>query len=239
MDLKSRVAIVTGAGKGLGATLSRALVQEQVKTVYGIARSTDSLNDLHKELGKQFVPVTLDITKHDDVVEWMQKTFSEKYQPDILINNAGVGAFARIDEMPSELWYAMINTNLNGVYHITSETVKLMRKKNSGSHIINIGSIMGTTTRSEGTAYCATKYGINGLSQALYQEVRRDNIKVTCVNPGSIETDFLKTSGIEKHHNMLHPEDIADTIMHILKTPDNVLINELTMRPLNPKPPQD
>ena len=147
-----------------------------------------------------------------------------------------MGSFGKIDEMPSEEWYKMINVNLNGLYNITSEVVKLM-KPNKQGYIINIGSILGTTTRAEGAAYCATKFGISGFSEALFKELREDNIKVSCVNPGSIDTAFFKSSGIEAHGNMLQPDDIAQTIIHLLKTPDNMLISELIIRPLHPKAP--
>lgn len=238
MDLKLKTAIVTGASSGLGAAIAKVLVSEGLSFVYGIARNTDALRTLQKELGSSFIPVTLDLVQREEVNAWVEKTFTEKNLPDILINNAGVGSFARIDEMNPEDWYAMINTNINGTFHITSEVVKLMRKKKSSSHIINIGSILGTTSHSEGSGYSASKYAINGISDALFKELRGENIKVTCINSGSIETGFFKKSGIEPHHNMLHPEDVAATLVHVLKTPDNMLINELEMRPLNPKLPK-
>ncbi|MBS1631235.1 MAG: SDR family oxidoreductase [Bacteroidetes bacterium] len=237
MDIRSKTAIVTGAGSGLGAAISEALIREEVSAVYGLARTTSDLLSIQKKLGEHFIPVTLDITDRDKVVSWIQQTFSQNVFPDILINNAGVGSFGRIDEMAPEDWYTMVNTNLNGLYHITSEAVKLMRKKKGSSHIINIGSILGTTSQAEGAAYSATKFGMNGFSEALFKELRGDNIKVTCLNPGSIETGFFKTSGIKPHENMLQPNEVADTLIHVLKTPDNVLINELTIRPLNPKAP--
>jgi short-subunit dehydrogenase len=156
-----------------------------------------------------------------------------------LVNNAGTGSFGKIDEMPSEEWYKMINTNLNGMYSITSEVVKLMKKNSESTHIVNIGSILGITTRAEGAAYSTTKYGISGFSEALFKELRGDNIKVTCLNPGSIDTGFFKSSGIQSHGNMLQAADIASTLLHILKTPDNMLISEMTVRPLNPKTPEE
>src|SRR5690606_28830571 len=126
-------------------------------------------------LGKTFIPVILDITEAGAVRNWLNNTFSKNHLPDILVNNAGVGSFGKIDEMPSEEWYNMVNTNLNGMYHITSEVVKLMKAKNEVTHIVNIGSILGTTTRAEGAAYSATKYGISGFSEALFKELRGDN----------------------------------------------------------------
>lgn len=233
MNILNRTVIVTGASSGLGAAISKALVAEGAK-VYGLARNNDKLQELQKSIGSNFIPVQLDISDEKDVQNWLAETFSEEIAPDILINNAGAGSFGKIDEMPSEEWYRMINTNLNGMYCITSEAVKFMKAKSESSHIINIGSILGITTRAESAAYSATKYGISGFSEALFKELREYNIKVTCLNPGSIDTSFFKSSGIKSHSNMLQTKDIASTLLHILKTPDNMLISEITVRPLNP-----
>lgn len=233
MILQHKTAIVTGASSGLGYALTKALIQKEVK-VYGIARNKEKLEDMQEQFGKQFVPVPMDVTNFPALKTWIEDTFQEE-TPEILINNAGIGRFEKIDEMASETWFATVDTNLNSVYVMTSEVVKKMKRNNSGKHIINIGSILGTTTRTEAAAYCATKHGINGMSEVLFKELRSDNIKVTCINSGSIATNFFADSGIEAHNNMLHPNEIADTIIHVLETPDNVLINELTVRPLNPR----
>ncbi|HUH29157.1 SDR family oxidoreductase [Gelidibacter sp.] len=237
MDLHNKMAIVTGASGGLGAAISATLIQNGTK-VYGLSRNTRALESLQKKLGNQFIPIPLDISHYEAVKSWVSKTFTEHNAPDILINNAGAGAFGKIDEMPTEEWAAMINTNLNGLYYITSQVVTLMKKKKEGSHIINIGSILGSMGRAEGAAYCATKYGVQGFSDALFKELRFFNIKVTCFNPGSIDTHFFESSGIDAHTNMLQPHDLANTIVHILQTPDNMLISDITIRPLNPKNPE-
>lgn len=237
MNIKNKTAIVTGASSGLGAAISKALVGAGAK-VFGIARNETKLQDRQNYIGSAFIPVSLDITDEKALKSWFSETFSAGKSPDILVNNAGTGAFGKIDEMPSEEWYKMINTNLNGMYSITSEVVKFMKQKNESTHIINIGSILGITTRAEGAAYSATKYGISGFSEALFKELRGDNIKVTCLNPGSIDTRFFKSSGIKSHRNMLQAEDVASTLLHILKTPDNMLISEMTVRPLNSKAPE-
>ncbi|MBS1745701.1 MAG: SDR family oxidoreductase [Bacteroidetes bacterium] len=236
MILEKKVAVLTGASSGLGAAIAAALIKKDV-VVYGIARNINALNNLKEGLGELFHPVQMDITHEQDIINWVSNTFNETNVPDILINNAGVGGFKKIDETPTGEWLGMVNTNLNGLFYITSHVAALMKKKNSFSHIINIGSILGMVGRKDGAAYCTTKFGVRGFSEALYMELRYFNIKVTCINPGSIETDFFKSSGIVPHDNMLHPDDIANTIVHVLETPDNMLINEMTIRPLNPKQP--
>lgn len=237
MQLDNKIAVVTGVSSGLGRAVATALVKAGSQ-VYGIARNFDALAELEEELGAEFHAVRIDLTDEERVRNWVEDTFDLEFCPDILINNAGVGGFKKIDEMDSSYWLRMVNVNLNGMYFITSAIVALMKAKIGHQHIINIGSILGRVARSEGAAYCSTKFGVSGFSEALFKELRFDDIKVTCINPGSIDTDFFKSSGVDKHHNMLQPNDVAETVIHVLKTPDNMLINELTVRPLNPKPPK-
>lgn len=234
MDLKSKTAIVTGASKGLGKAIAEALVKKEVE-VYGLARSEEELKKIQQKLGSRFHPVTMDLTNEQKVRDWVKSTFEGNKAVDILINNAGVGYFRSIDELSSEKWHQMMNINLNAVFYLTQEVVPLMKSNGSFKHIVNIGSIVGKTTGSEKSGYSSTKFAIQGFSEALFKELRGFKIKVSCINPGSIETDFFEDSGIEPNPSMLQPADVAATIVHVLETPDNVLIDELTLRPLIPK----
>lgn len=238
MNIQNKSAIITGASSGLGAAAAKALIKKGAQ-VYGLARNIEALSKLKNELGNSFIPVKMDITNQKAINNWINSVFIEESKPTILINNAGIGSFGKIDELSSEQWLGMINTNLNGMFYLTSKVASLMKHQDKSAHIINIGSILGTTGRAESTAYCTTKFGIRGFSEALYKELKAFNIKVTCVNPGSIETNFFESSGVESHQNMLHPNDLANTIVYLLETPDNMLINELNVRPLNPKKPED
>lgn len=235
MNLSEKIALVTGASSGLGAAFASALVARGA-TVYGLARNSEKLSVIQNRLGDTFVPVGMDITNPNAIASWVKNTFSDSHLPHILINNAGAGHFGKIDELSLEQWHAMINTNLNGAFYISSNIVPFMKMNNSSCHIINIGSVLGKTSRAEAAGYSASKYGIQGFSEALFKELRMDNIKVTCVNPGSIDTHFFEDSGVRPHHNMLQPDDIAALIVHILETPDNFLIDAITLRPLNPRP---
>lgn len=236
MILKGKNAVVTGATSGLGKAIARALI-EKGATVYALGRNVEKLSSAREELGELYIPVELDISHVKTVFEWIDKTFSAERIPHILINNAGAGLFAKIDAISLEDWHAMVNTNINGLFYMTSGLVPRMKKNRGGAHIINIGSILGKTTRSEGSAYSLTKYAVQGFSESLFKELRSDNIKVTCINPGSISTRFFETSGIEPNDHMLHPGEVADVIIHVLQSPENVLIDELTLRPLNPRRP--
>lgn len=236
MNIDGKIAVITGAGSGLGAAMSEALVNKGA-VVYGLARNREKLQAVKNKLGEKFIPVGMDITNQKDIASWIKNTFSDSHFPDMLINNAGAGYFSKIDELSLERWHEMINTNLNGAFYITSSIVPLMKKNTNSSHIINIGSILGKTTRAESAAYSATKYGMQGFSEALFKELRSYKIKVTCVNPGSIDTHFFEESGIHPHKNMLQPKDIAALIIHIIETPGNFLVDEITLRPLIPNAP--
>lgn len=237
MNLNSKVAIVTGASSGIGAEFSKMLVENGTE-VYGLARSEDKLKKLQKSLGENFHPVKMDITKSDDLEKWVNDSFGRKHQPDILINNAGVMYSANVEDLTMEEWHTMINVNLNGIFYLTRLIVPLMKENEQTCHIINIASIAGLLGNPTISGYNASKFGVRGFSEALFKELRYDGIKVTCVFPGSINTDlFDKIEGIDNHPNMMKTTDISSTVKFLLETDDNFLINEITMRPLNPKDP--
>ena len=239
MNLNSKVAIVTGASSGIGKAFSESLVKKGT-IVYGLARSKDKLKAIQKELGDHFKPVSLDITDSSAVDSWVEQTFSQNHLPDVLVNNAGLGYFGNVDDLPLEQWDAMMNTNLSGVFYITRKVVALMKDNDSVCHIVNIASVAGLMGNPQISAYNATKFGLRGFSEALFKELRYDGIKVTCFFPGSIATNFFDNiDAVSLHKNMMTPQNLADTLVFVLQTPDNYLINELTMRPLNPKAPQE
>ena len=239
MKLQNKIAIITGASSGLGFAFSKKLISKGVQ-VYGLARRLHKLEEIKKNLGDLFIPVQIDITKSDHIENWVDDTFSDDHTPHILINNAGLGLFGNVDELSIEDWDTMIQTNLNGVFYITRKIVPLMKADDNHSHIFNIASIAGLLGNPQISGYNATKFGLRGFSEALFKELRYDKIKVTALFPGSISTSFFEsTTGMDVHDNMLKADDVADTLVYIAETPDNFLINEITMRPLNPKNPDD
>ncbi len=239
MDLKNKTAIVTGASSGIGFSFCKKLIRKGV-TVYGLARRLNKLREIQEQLGQTFIPVKMDITQNDLVEEWVDATFSADHLPQILINNAGLGKFGNVEDLSVEDWNTMIQTNLNGVFYLTRKIVPLMKSDDSHGHIINIASVAGLLGNPQISGYNATKFGLRGFSEALFKELRYDKIKVTTLFPGSIATHFFDHAGnVDTHSNMLQPDDVADTLIHILETPDNFLINEITMRPLNPKNPDE
>ncbi len=234
MDISGKNIVLTGASSGLGAATAEALVHKKSR-VYGLARNVDKLNLLQDKLGENFIPVPLDITDTSALRKWADSTFSDTHFPEVLINNAGVSRLEEVDNLSDDEWNLMLDTNLSAVHFLTTTILPWMKKDSDSSHIINIGSILGKVSGSKKAAYSATKFAIRGYSEALFKELRGYNIKVTCINPGSINTHFFENSGISPNSRMLSPIELADIIRFVLETPENVLIDELTVRPLRPK----
>jgi NAD(P)-dependent dehydrogenase (short-subunit alcohol dehydrogenase family) len=238
MDLTDAVTVVSGASSGLGAHLSQALIDEGA-TVYGLARSVDKLSALREDLGDPFHPLSCDVRDEDQVADAFETIRDEGGRIDVLLNNAGLGQFGPVDDLPLEKWDVQMDTNLRGVFLCTREAVPTMREQNEelgfGGHIVNVASIAGLLGNPNLTAYNASKFGLRGFSEALMKEVRDDGIRVTCLYPGSIETNFFDVAGVDMTDNPLQPEDVAATVLHVLTSPANHLISEIVMRPLRPR----
>ena len=237
MDLNNAVAVVTGASKGLGAHFSRMLV-DRGATVYGLARSTDTLDALQDDLGEAFHPIACDVRKENQVDSAFDTVDAESERLDVLINNAGLGQFGPVDDLDTDAFDVQMDTNVRGVYLCTREAVPRMRAQNEetgfGGHIVNVASIAGLLGTPNISAYNATKFAVRGFSEAVMKEVREDGIRVTCLYPGSVETNFFEVADVEMTENPLQPADVAATVQHVLESPANHLISEVVLRPLRP-----
>jgi len=238
MDLQGKIVVVTGATSGLGLSFSRELVNKG-SVVYGLARRSQRLLEVENELGPTFRGIECDVSDEDQVSSAFSKIMSESAQIDVLINNAGLGRFGKLEEMSTVDWDIQMNTNLRGVFLCTRAVLETMKKQNQdahfGGHIINISSVAGLVGNPLVSVYNTTKFGLRGFSEALMKELRSDGIRVTCLYPGSIETDFFQEAGADISPNPMTVEDISSTVLHVLEAPDNYLISEVAMRPLRPR----
>ena len=230
MDLTGKVAIVTGASKGIGRATVEALLARGV-TVAGWGRTAPA-GLVHD----RFQFFECDVRDEHAVAEALTNTQRE-LGPDIhvLVNNAGLGIAGSVDGFSSDDWRLMFDTNVHGTFFCTRAVLPLMKRQQLG-HVVNIASIAGTTGIENMAGYCATKFAVRGFSQSLFKEVRNDGIKVTCLYPGSTQTNFFDDiPGTAINDSMMRPEDIASAIVYSLETPDNFLIVDMEMRPLQPK----
>lgn len=228
MNLQNKVAVITGANRGIGLECAKQLIEKGAK-VYGICRSSCDFAD------PNFYCIKADVGNHDAVVAAFQQVFALHKHVDILINNAGLGYFGLCEEISIAQWQEMFNTNVNGIFYCTREVLPGMKEKGEG-HIVNISSIAGLEGYQQVSGYCATKFAVRGFSDALYKEVRDQGIKVTCVYPGSVKTDFFRhNDNITPHDNMLMPWDVASQIVFALESPANYHNVNIEIRPLKPR----
>ncbi|MFD7525397.1 3-ketoacyl-ACP reductase [Paenibacillus chitinolyticus] len=239
MDLKNKTAIITGAGKGIGKAAAAALAKEGVNLGL-LARSTADLEALQKELsgtyGVNVFYASADISKLSEVQQAISSLTGELGHVDILINNAGIAQFGTVADMDPEQWERIIQVNLMGTYYVTRAVLPDMIQQNSGN-IINVASTAGERGFATGSAYCASKFGVLGLTEALMQEVRKSNIRVTALTPSTVNTDLASNAGLKigDEDRMMQPEDVAELITTTLKLPPRVFIKTAGIWTTNPQ----
>lgn len=230
MELKGKTAVITGTSKGIGEALCNQLLDKGCN-VFGLGRNEGNINH------PQFQFLKCDIQNSSEVTEAFAYIYSKSSEIHILVNNAGLGYFGYLEDMPEHEWNEMFQTNVNGVFYCCKSVLPQMKKSSFG-HIINIASTAALEGMPMVSAYCASKWAVKGLSESLFREVRSFGIKVTCVYPGSTKTDFFRNSpGIQPHDYMLMPKDVALTMVQALEMPDNFHTVNLEIRPLQPKGP--
>jgi NADP-dependent 3-hydroxy acid dehydrogenase YdfG len=229
MELKDKVAIVTGASKGIGLEVCRLLLAEGMR-VAGWSRSEPGIT------ANNFKWLRCNVGDMESVQQAFKAT-TEQFGADIavLVNNAGIGYEGKLDEMSPEQWHTMMNVNVNGIFYCTRLVLPLMKAREAG-HIINLSSIAGTTGIEGMSGYVGSKHAVRGISHSLYKEVRQQGIKVTCIYPGSVNTHFFdEIDSVTAHESMMRPQDVAETILHCINTHKNFHIVDVEMRPLKPK----
>ena len=228
MILTGKIAIITGSSKGIGLATSKALLNKGA-IVAGWSRSNTALDH------DNFFHVETDVADLLSVKKAYALTKQKLGEPDILINNAGIGYVSEFEKMAPEKWHKMFDVNVHGMYYCSRMVIPAMKTRGSG-HIVNVGSIAGTTAVKNMVGYAATKHAVTGLSHSLFMEVREYGIKVTCLYPGSVKTHFFdEIDEIEAHDHMMKAEDIASTIIHVLEAPPNYHHVDIEVRPLKPK----
>jgi 3-oxoacyl-[acyl-carrier protein] reductase len=235
--LNGKVAIVTGGSRGIGLAVARALVGEGVNvTITGRGEGHLSAARPNIEAAGHGAVEALqaDVRQFDAMRRVVDATVARFGGLDILINNAGVGFFGGVAAMSPAQWAEIIDTNLTGVFNATHAALPHMQRR-GGGFIINISSLAGKNPFADGAAYCASKAGLNAFSEALMQEVRYDNIRVSYVLPGSVSTAFSSGDAARGADWKIAPEEVADVIVNLLRHNPRSLPSRVELRPSKPR----
>lgn len=231
-DLKNKIALVTGGGRGIGAAIARKLAEFGASVII-CGRTAPTLEKTAKEIasdGRQCEAIPCDVADWSSVSSLAEQVKQRFAKLDVLVNNAGIGGFGGpLHKLPLEQWDAVLNTNLRGVFYMVRAFVPLLLAAAEG-HIINISSIAGKNALPNGAAYAASKWGLNGLSYSIAEELRGQNMRVAVVCPGSTHTELSPHEGKDPR-KMLQPEDVAHAVAMLVTQSPQSFVSELVMRP--------
>ncbi|MBI4265657.1 MAG: SDR family oxidoreductase [Acidobacteria bacterium] len=230
-----KVAMVTGGSRGIGLAIARALVERGVHVAI-TATSDATLRAAADELrgavrGAGVLPLRADVRQPDEIGRVMHAAVERFGGLDVLVNNAGVGVFRPVADMTLDQWRQVIDTNLTGVFSCCRAALPWLRRR-GGGWIINISSLSGTNPFPDAAAYCASKAGLDAFSEALMQEVRHEGIRVACVAPGSVRTDFNGPASGDDWK--LAPADVAQVVVDLIAHPARSLPSRVEIRPSKP-----
>ena len=236
MELAKSKAVVTGGTKGIGYAIARALIRASVDVSVS-ARDEDEIKQTAAELSDigpgRCVGFVCDVRDEAQVKSFFANTAKVLGGLDILVNNAGIGIFESVESTSGDDFRAVIETNLCGVFYCCHEAIPLMKQR-GGGYIFNISSLAGANPHARMAAYNASKFGLNGFSEALMQEVRHDGIKVSYIMPGSVNTEFGGDEPSSEKSWQLQPGDIAQVVMNLLQYPERALPSRVEIRPSKP-----
>jgi 3-oxoacyl-[acyl-carrier protein] reductase len=230
--LNGKVALVTGGGRGIGAAIAHQLALMGAATLI-CGRSRAALDATAAEVaraGGRCQAIECDVTQLASVEALAARVEATYGRLDVLVNNAGVrGALGPLHEMPPQSWDAVLNTNLRGVYYCIRAFAPMM-VRGGGGDIINISSLAGKNPLPNGAAYGASKWGLNGLSYSVAEELRGHNIRVSVICPGSTDTELRPHSGRDPN-KMLLPDDVAHVVAMIVSQAPRSFASEVLLRP--------
>lgn len=236
MNLQAASALVTGAGRGIGRATALTLARAGVRLTL-TARTASELESLAEEIrraGGQAIALPGDLCQRGFAKAAVAKAAEAHGGLQILVNNAGVGHQAKVAETSDQDWDRLLETNLTAVFRLTREALPQLARQ--GGHIFMISSLAGSNPIPGLAAYCASKAALDHFSRCLMLEVRQQGIKVTTLAPGSVDTGFGAAAGLPREDAswMLKPQDVADTILHLLGTRDEAHLSRVELRPSRP-----
>ena len=235
MNLENKVAVVTGGTKGIGRAIAESLLKRGA-SVFVCARKKSELEKAVKQMSiiGKIAGEVCDVQDEKQVESLLKNCVKTFGGIDVLINNAGIGIIGKtVEEMKAKEFEQTLQTNLFGVFYASHHAIPQMKKR-GGGYIINISSLAGQNAHPRMAAYNASKFGLNGFSEALMQEVREHKIKVTAICPGSVNTFFGGDEPSADQAWQLQPEDIAQVVLDLLEMHERALPSKIEIRPANP-----
>jgi 3-oxoacyl-[acyl-carrier protein] reductase len=237
-SVKGKNALVTGGTRGIGLAIAESLLERGAQVLLCARKLSEvdkTVETLRQKFGDVVRGTSCDVTVYEQVRAMFVQAEEDLGGIDLLINNAGVGGFHTVEETSAEEWNTILGTNLSGVFFCCKEALPQMKKR-GGGYIINIGSLAGKQAMAGAAAYCATKFGLVGFSEALMQEVRQDHIRVSYVMPGSVNTSFGRHAEQDPATTWkLLPEDVAQVVIGLLEMDARALPSRVELRPSEPK----
>ena len=231
-NLKNKVAYITGGTKGIGFGVAKTLLDQGMRVAIS-GRSKESVDKALKDFSNERVlGIVSNVAQMEDEKKAVAKILDTWGQLDVVLANAGVGNFAPIDEMTGEDWHEMINTNLNGVFHSLKASVDALKK--SKGYYITLASLAGTNFFASGAGYNASKFGVVGFTQAAMLDLRKYDIKVSTIMPGSVATHFNNNEPDESDAWKIQPEDIGELVLDLLNMNPRTLPSKIEVRPTRP-----
>ena len=235
MDLTGKACLVTGATRGIGYAIAEALSAAGADVAISARTSSDVERvaaEVDADSAGQVVGVAADVSRPEDCLRLVQETVDALGRLDVLVNNAGVGVLASIEDLSVEDWQTQIDTNLRGVYCCSKAAVPHL--KATAGWIVNIGSLAGRNPFAGGSGYNASKFGLVGMTEAMMLDLRHSGIRVSMVMPGSVDTRFGGDYPEGGRAWALGADDVASAVLHFLSYPDNAHVSRVEMRPSRP-----
>ncbi len=234
-DLQGKVGLVTGSTRGIGRAIAGEMAKAGATVVVSGTREADVARVVEEMSGggHRVLGSACDVRRYDEVEALMSFAAAEAGGLDILVNNAGIGLFSPVSEMSPDDWDRVIDTNLTGVFYCSRAAIPHLLKRGGGD-IINISSLAGKNAFAGGAAYNASKFGLEGLSEAMMLDLRYQNIKVAYVMPGSVSTEFSGRTPSQEESWRLTAGDVAEVVLDILAQDRRALSSRIELRPFQP-----
>ncbi len=236
MELKGRVVLITGAGRGIGRAMAHAFAAAGAKVAL-LGKTKKNLLEVQKELKDSDVPTVVlaaDVSDEGAVSRAVAAAEQQLGPVDVLVNNAGIFVMAPVEKMDTLAFERTLAVNLRGPFLMSRALLPGMKARKRG-HIVNISSTAGRRGFAGGSAYCASKFGLAGLTEAMRYEVRTSNVRVTCVYPSTVNTDLAKKGGLDfAEDRVIQPEDVAAAVVALVAMDDRAMPTSLEIWQTNP-----